>query len=435
VNARLLGFLLGCSALVLCASASAQQISNFEVGTASTTAFGSPISTTNSIGLVGRFTYNFTPSFSIDSEFGGFLTNENGLGLLSYSYGGRPFLALIGPKAGIRTRHVNLFFEARGGVLSYPTTYASLLSDAPPYVRKTYAALDVGFGVEIPTSSRTFLRVDVGELMFPVSGSSAPLGGSAGVSVGVFESATVQSPFHLEVGAGYRLGALRPPDKSLSPADNSSAAPRFTAGAQYSLMTLARGLSSEIETVSTPGQLPQALVFVDQNFVRSESAAGGFFTWNFSKYVGLDSGFLLFPRNMQFDTAQDGGRMLQAVGGIRAGLRLGRLGVFAKVRPGILTFTSTEQRVTGFPPYFVILSPFTNVALDAGGIIEYYASPRFTFRLDAGQTSLYYRERTVPLPASGESPEQFPAFWLNAMQVTVGIGYRFGFPGGNGGKH
>ena len=208
-------------------------------------------------------------------------------------------------------------------------------------------------------------------------------------------------------------------------------APRFTAGAQYSLMTLTRGQFSEIETVSTPGQPTQALVVVDQNFVRSESAAGGFFTWDFSKYVGLDSSFLFYPRNMQFETPQDGGRMLQAVGGVRIGERRGRFGVFAKVRPGILTFTSTEQRITGFPPFLVVLSHFTNVALDAGGIIEYYASPSFTLRLDAGQTSLYYRERTVPLPASGESPEQFPAFWLNAMQVTIGIGYRFGFPGGN----
>jgi hypothetical protein len=135
---------------------------------------------------------------------------------------------------------------------------------------------------------------------------------------------------------------------------------------------------------------------------------------------------------MMFNTPQDGGRMLEALGGIRVGARRGRLGVFGKARLGTLTFTATEQSVTGtIANPQVNLSRFTNVATDIGGIIEYYASARLTFRFDAGQTSIFYRERTVP---QFGVPFQFPAISLNAMQLAVGIGYRFGSRGADS-KH
>jgi hypothetical protein len=396
-TARFATLILVSFSLSACAAALPQQVSPIEVGGASTTLFGNRANTANDTGLTGRFTYNFTPSFSIDSEFGGYPTNGSP-SLVTSDYGGTPFLALIGPKVGFRTRHVDVFLKIRPGVLSYSSAFALVPTIPTPLVRKTDAVLDVGAVFEFRTSARTFIRVDIGKLLVREGGGFLPEVTSGPLEFALSAPGYLDSPLHLEVGFGYRAGSLRPTTES-EPLPS-----RFTFGPQYSLLTLVRSKFT----------------------LRDESGIGGFFTWDFSKYVGLDSSVLVFPRKVEFVDFQQGGRMVQAVAGIRAGVRRGRFGVYGKVRPGIQLFTFTSSNIfteiengTGYTPY-------TDLAFDVGGIIEYSASRHVMLRLDGGQTLLYFRARN--LINQTNMPYRALAFSENAAQVSLGVGFRFGFP-------
>jgi hypothetical protein len=316
---------------------------------------------------------------------------------------------------GFRTRHVDVFLKIRPGVLSYSrtvadNTLAEAEADPPLLVRKTDAALDVGAVFEFRTSDRTFIRFDVGKLFVREGGAYLPEGASGPcvtscLDAALMEPGYVDNPVHLEVGFGYRLAALRPTTET------ESIPSRFTFGPQYSLLTLDRSEAT----------------------LRDESSIGGFFTWDFSKYVGLDSSVLVFPRKVEFVDFQQGGRMVQAVAGIRAGVRRGRFGVYVKVRPGVQIFTLTNAGLFAIGTTILpASSPFPDFALDVGGIIEYSASRHLMLRLDGGQTWLYYPARTIP--ALGQ-PYQAPAFSENAMQVSLGVGFRFGFPHTNATVH
>jgi hypothetical protein len=200
----------------------------------------------------------------------------------------------------------------------------------------------------------------------------------------------IMAPWHLEVGTGFRLG-------SLSERHETSPAPeRFTAGAQYSLFSSNRGF---------------------QEIVRDESGAGGWFTWNFSKYFALDASSTFFPRTIHLADFQQGGRMFQALAGLRGGVRRGRFGIFGKFRPGIQRYSATETDPAPFGT-----APFTDIAVDAGGIIEFYGTHHSVFRFDAGNTSVYYRAKNLATP---DGPFRAPAFTNNAIQMTVGFGFRF----------
>jgi hypothetical protein len=398
-----IGFILT-SLLAATAAALPQQTTSVEVGGASTVLIGNRFGTTTDAGLTGRFTYNFTPSFSIDSEFGGYFTNAN---VHAPQYGGRPLLALVGPMAGFRTRHVDLFLKMRTGVLSYPSAFANVPSMNPPLIRKTDAVLDIGLVAEFHTSARTFIRIDAGTLLTRY-GDNVIFQETPPSGLGIIEKTVgfIGTPTHFEIGAGYRLGAIRQQTETIP------ATSHFTVGPQYSLMTLVR---SEAQ-------------------VRDESSVGGFFSWDFNKYVGLDSSILFFPRNMNFADFQQGGRMLQAVGGVRAGVRCGHIGVFVKARPGIQLFTFTEQSLSSSStePIIATDSPYTDIALDVGGILEYYAPHRMVIRLDAGRTFVFYRARTIP--TFGEEFDA-PGFSASAMQASLAIGWRFGSHGADAPKH
>jgi hypothetical protein len=374
----------------LACSLKAQEFTRIEVGVDTSILHpGHPFSSVTDVGVGGRFTYNFSPGFSIDSELDYYSTN---LGRVSTQAGGRAIMGVFGPKAGIRTRKYGVFLKARAGFMSFSDAGTSADVSTSPIVavataRKTHAALDLGAVAEFYPSTRTILRLDVGQLL--VRYGDATLLSIPDV-ISVRTPGRIGGPLHIQVGASYRLGALR------EESEDSSAAWRFAAGAQYSLLTSERGLDT----------------------VRDESGLGGFFTWNFSKYFALDSSATFFPRKIHIADFQQGGRMFQALAGIRGGVRRGRIGVFAKFRPGIQRYSLTEQNQITFQD-----SPFTDVAFDIGGIIEVYTSRRTLLRFDAGNTSIYYRAKDIPL----DNGQLFhaPAFTNNTIQITAGFGFRF----------
>jgi hypothetical protein len=357
--------------ILLCA----QEFTHFEVGLASSTLPNTRLLPVTDTGVGARFAYNFTPSIGIDSEFASYFTNLNEI---TTQDGGRASAFVAGVKAGVRRRKFGIFFKARPGIMSFSNvpTRQAIITGATARTRKTHAALDIGIAGEFYPSARTVVRMDVGQMLIRYGEISEAIG-------------LIRGPLHLEIGASYRLGKIE------TGYETSFTPRRFAAGVHYSLFTSERGLDT----------------------VRDESGIGGWFTWNFSKHFSLDSSATYFPRLIHIADIQQGGRTFQAVAGLRSGIRRERFGVFGKLRPGIQGYTATVNNSITF-----VDSPFIDFALDAGGIIEVYTSPRTMLRFDAGDTSIYYPSRDV---VTQNGLFHAPSFTNNTIQLTAGFGWRF----------
>ena len=88
--------------------------------------------------------------------------------------------------------------------------------------------------------------------------------------------------------------------------------------------------------------------------------------------------------------------------GVKAGTRTEHFGLFAKVRPGFLTFDNALRAETilvtpgplGFPIGTISSLRFgrlTQPALDLGGVVEYYPARHWAFRWDMGDTLIFRR--------------------------------------------
>jgi hypothetical protein len=123
---------------------------------------------------------------------------------------------------------------------------------------------------------------------------------------------------------------------------------------------------------------------------------GGRFGYNFTDWIGIDSEFNYFPVK---DTTQclhivdnrgigspcpsgNGGHFgeTQMLAGIKTGIRMERVGIFAKVRPGFVHFTNRQHM-----EYFNNPGKW-RFALDIGGVIEFYLNSVAAIRIDVGET-------------------------------------------------
>lgn len=169
-------------------------------------------------------------------------------------------------------------------------------------------------------------------------------------------------------------------------------APRYEIGAHFSLIRL-RDLDS-----TDPG-------------------VGTRFGFNITDAIGLEAEVTSFPR---FEGRLfRGGRKTQALVGVKTGMRSEKFGIFAKLRPGIMRFSSNE--VVPCPEgsaceLAIDLKGQTNFALDLGGILEFYPSRRWMTRIDIGDTIIRFGDRSFPV---GQS------FTSHNLQVSVGFAVRF----------
>ena len=191
-------------------------------------------------------------------------------------------------------------------------------------------------------------------------------------------------------------------------------APKFEIGVQYSSLS-----------VNLPG------------FFRSgtENAVGigGRVTYNLTDYFAVEAEGNLSPSNIPTDFVT-GGASQQMQFGAKVGKRWRRFGLFAKARPGFISFGETLTPVQvesgGRPFVQVQRERKTHFSMDVGGVLEFYPTRRTLVRFDAGDTIIRYGEHPefqllLPTPdtplvttASSEVRHNF--------QFTAGVGFRFG---------
>jgi hypothetical protein len=92
-----------------------------------------------------------------------------------------------------------------------------------------------------------------------------------------------------------------------------------------------------------------------------------------------------------------GGRSIEGLFGPKIGLRTDSVGIFAKVRPGVISFSNTIQGITinpTFPsPISIQTGRLTKPALDLGTVVEFYPARHWAWRADIGDTMIFIVHR------------------------------------------
>ena len=169
---------------------------------------------------------------------------------------------------------------------------------------------------------------------------------------------------------------------------------------------------------------------------RTEPGLGGRFTYNVSRTFSLEAAGYFFPR--ECFSCRNNGRVIQAVGGLKAGKRFESWGIFGKARPGIVSFSDGEFNLVPTGPvtptsvFEVQRNRLTSFATDIGAVLEFYPSKRIVTRFDAGDTVIYFTRRTTnnfrfdPVTNSFFiGPVTTPARTTHSFQFIASIGFRF----------
>jgi hypothetical protein len=166
---------------------------------------------------------------------------------------------------------------------------------------------------------------------------------------------------------------------------------------------------------------------------RTEPGVGARFTFNFNRSLAFETAGYFFPKKCFI--CRNAGNMTQIVGGIKVGKRFANWGIFAKARPGVVSYSRGEFNPIGFTPPGLVeveTNRITSFATDFGGVLEFYPSPKIVTRFDVGDTIIHFRRRTINAvffnPFTNELtfiPINQPARTTHNFQFIAGVGFRF----------
>lgn len=156
---------------------------------------------------------------------------------------------------------------------------------------------------------------------------------------------------------------------------------------------------------------------------------GGRFSWNLGPHFDLDAELTASPFAPVAIGIRNGGHITEGLLGARYGKRWERLGLFIKVRPGFVHYSSVTGGLTGTTQNpVVVTSQITAPAFDLGGIAEVYLTRHVAMRYDLGDTKIWYGNRYLAVSNTGAARAmQFvPGAKRNAFQFSTGVVYCFG---------
>jgi hypothetical protein len=358
------------------------------------------------LGFGGRYDFNLNRRLALEAQVDFF--PEDTTAIFQYR-GGKTVNVVTGVRAkAYQSRNFAVYGLIRPGLLVFSSVpqFSTGPPGASPGVKRGAAAefvLNLGGGVEYYPTPRLITRFEISgnptrianseqvvKVCPPCQQKILPLPGS------------IVDTWRMSFGVGYRLGHLQ------QKAAEAPVSGKWEIGPQFSTLIV------------------QRLTAYDG--VRTEPGVGGFLSYRIFRFVYADTSLTFFPRDTKYTGVLDGGRIFQGFFGIRSGIRRDRFGLFAKVRPGLQTYSRTFtgfQSAPGSPANRVpTYGRLTGFNLDLGGVIEVYLPKRSLLRFDAGDSHPYYPDVTVNSP--GQPPIAFPGgAQRHAIQLTVGYGWRF----------
>jgi hypothetical protein len=170
-----------------------------------------------------------------------------------------------------------------------------------------------------------------------------------------------------------------------------------------------------------------ALTLTPSNAYRTEVGFGGRFTLNVNKHVALEAETTLFPNSGNSGEIRAGGNAVEGMFGVKAGKRWQKFGVFAKARPGFVSFSDGHPIYDLSNPSFINFRAerATHFATDVGGVLELYVSRRIMTRFDVGDTIIRYGAQTIANPFPPPLNFNINDTTRHNLQVNGGIGFRF----------
>lgn len=392
--------------------------------------------TENATGFGARVTYNFNDHVAVEAE-GNFYPTKQGQ---SYVTGGRAEQLQVGLKIGKRFDKFGVFAKARPGLISFGETLAvsqvqistggfPQLVNAFTGERKTHFTTDVGGVLELYPTRRVLVRFDFGDTIIRYGehdeGRSFFLPTSNSfIDTIVKAPAEIKHNFQFTGGVAYRFGGgASASDDGASSSSSFNSERRFEVGIQFSSFVLNLSSADLGFSLDTP--------FPSGN--NTEAGFGARVGYNFTDHVALEAEGNFYPRRGNANSTT-GGFPAQFQFGPKIGKRFRRFGVFAKARPGFVTFSrvlhQTGTETFNFGGQNFTLPTFdarrrTYFSTDLGGVVELYPSSRLITRFDFGDTLIHYGRRDPRGLISGALAPPIPASTRHNFQFTAGIGLRF----------
>lgn len=342
------------------------------------------------------YTRNLSPSLALEGTF----QPSSAFHDTDSQAAGRETLAMGGVKTGWRGQRWGFYGKVQAGVASFSCSLWDFNPNAySDCKRRTNFALEYGGVAEYHLSSRYAIRVDAGHLVMTQFDHIVQRY-SGGLPESYFPGAISQ---HLDarIGITRSFGRLQDAKPERVPGRQT-----WDAGVVFALQ-------------------PRILPSFD--LLDTYPEWGLWASWNFSKHVSWDTTLLHSPRNsgkIEDIDYQAGGRALEALSGVKIGIRRDHMGYFAKVRPGTITFGETERQLVELPNqnWKFDNGMFTDFVLDTGGVFEIYPTRHSILRFDAGNATIFYLPKTVI--SFGEKVD-IPKETQPSLLVTFGAGFRF----------
>ena len=168
---------------------------------------------------------------------------------------------------------------------------------------------------------------------------------------------------------------------------------------------------------------------------RTDAGFGARFTFNLNRVVSLETAGYFLPT--QCNVCVNNGNVTEVLGGVKIGKRFEHWGIFGKARPGIVSFSRGQFRVTSDPsipgfPFQFVPERLSTFATDVGGVVEFYPSKRIVTRFDAGDTIIHFGRRPAEVIAFDSTTSTFslvpytlPARTSHNPQFMASVGFRF----------
>ena len=161
-----------------------------------------------------------------------------------------------------------------------------------------------------------------------------------------------------------------------------------------------------------------------QAFDSRESGVGVRLSYNVNKYLAVEAEGNAFEFSIG-DYPTDEWLAAQGLLGVRTGVRSRFVGVFAKLRPGVVNFPKLKVHQRFCIPLQSCEDAGKSgnrLALDAGAIVELYPTSRIIVRVDIGDTlirfkdDVFFRTSSFVMIKDGFS---------HNLQVAGSVGFRF----------
>lgn len=201
------------------------------------------------------------------------------------------------------------------------------------------------------------------------------------------------------------------------------------AGAVCGMLAVAAGMAEAQATtgLEVGGQLNVLRLSESED---SNVGVGGRVTYDLQRWLSVEGEYQFLPSDELDDSrVQADGSVLgvsytrrrsTALFGVKAGYRGDRIGVFAKVRPGVTVLSDRGVECRGEVCALVLLAVpeyRPEFVVDVGGIFEVYPSARWVARVDVGSLVIRHRSTAPPCVGGGCTTAN--------LATSFGVGVRF----------